>query len=44
LYLPSARQKGFMNFEAKDYRLRPDSFLPGRGFGGKTIGANLSTD
>lgn len=41
LYPSSARQIGFVNFEAQDYRLRPDSPLRGKGFGGKQIGAEL---
>jgi hypothetical protein len=43
IYPSSVQQIGFMNFEAKDYRLRPDSPLRGRGFGGKQIGADLDS-
>lgn len=41
LFPNSARQVGFINFEEKDYRLRPDSPLRAKGFGGKQIGADL---
>lgn len=41
LYPVSVRQIGFVNVEAKDYRLRSDSPLRGKGFGGKNIGADL---
>ena len=41
LYPSSPRQVGFVNFEAGDYRLRPDSPLRGKSFGGKSIGADL---
>jgi hypothetical protein len=34
-------QIGFISIEGKDYRLRPDSPLRGKGAGGKTIGAEL---
>ena len=42
MYPASIRQIGFINPEAGDYRLRPDSPLQGKGFGGKQIGADLN--
>lgn len=41
MYPTSIKQLGFINAEAGDYRLRPDSPLRGKGFGGKQIGADL---
>jgi len=41
LYPASIKQIGFINAEAGDYRLRPDSPLRTKGFGGKHIGADL---
>lgn len=41
LFLNSAGQIGFVNLEAKNFRLRPDSPLRGKGSGGKSIGADL---
>ena len=42
MYPASVKQLGFVNAEAGDYRLRPDSSLRGKGFGGKSIGADLN--
>lgn len=41
MYPSSLRQLGFMNYEAQDFTLRPDSPLRGKGFQGKNIGADL---
>lgn len=41
LYPVSIRQLGFSDYEKKDFRLRPDSPLRGKGFQGKNIGADL---
>lgn len=41
MYPPSLRGLGFMSFEARDFTLRPDSTLRGKGFQGKNIGADL---
>ncbi|HEX8370387.1 MAG TPA: hypothetical protein VF604_17705 [Pyrinomonadaceae bacterium] len=41
MYPSSLRQLGFVNFEARDFTLRPDSTLRGKGFQGKNIGADL---
>ena len=41
LYPNSINQIGFVNADAGDYRLRADSPLREKGFGGKTIGADL---
>ncbi|HLM62239.1 MAG TPA: hypothetical protein VK308_15650 [Pyrinomonadaceae bacterium] len=41
MYPSSIKQLGFINADAGDYRLRPDSPLRGKGFGGKQIGADL---
>jgi hypothetical protein len=41
MYPSSLRQLGFVNFEARDFTLRPDSPLRGKGFQGKNIGADL---
>lgn len=40
-YPNSLDQIGFMNLNAKDYRLKSDSSYLKKGFGGKQIGANL---
>jgi hypothetical protein len=41
MYPSSIKQLGFINADAGDYRLRPDSSLRAKGFGGKQIGADL---
>jgi len=41
MYPVSIKQLGLVNPEAGDYRLRPDSPLRTKGFGGKPIGADL---
>jgi hypothetical protein len=41
LYPNTVRQLGFINYEAQDFRLRPDSPLRGKGFQGKNIGADF---
>jgi len=41
MYPSSLRQLGFVNFEARDFTLRADSPLRGKGFQGKNIGADL---
>jgi hypothetical protein len=41
MYPSSLRQLGFVSSEARDFTLRPDSSLRGKGFQGKNIGADL---
>lgn len=41
VYPASLRQIGFGNFEARDFSLRADSPVRGKGFQGKNIGADL---
>jgi hypothetical protein len=41
MYPASLRQLGFANSAARDFTLRPDSALRGKGFQGKNIGADL---
>ncbi|HEY0048752.1 MAG TPA: hypothetical protein VGB68_05670, partial [Pyrinomonadaceae bacterium] len=41
MYPSSLRQLGFVNFESRDFTLRSDSSLRGKGFQGKNIGADL---
>lgn len=41
MFPPSFKQLGFVNPEAADYRLKPDSPLKKRGLNGSDIGANL---
>ena len=41
IYPGSASSLGFMAFAERDYRLRPESPLSNKGFGGRPIGANL---
>lgn len=41
MYPSSLRQLGFVNFEARDFTLRPESPMRGKGFQGKNIGADL---
>ncbi|HEX9962691.1 MAG TPA: hypothetical protein VGB00_17295 [Pyrinomonadaceae bacterium] len=41
MYPASLRQLGFGNSAARDFTLRPDSALRGKGFQGKNIGADL---
>lgn len=41
IYPGSASSLGFLGFAARDYRLRPESVLAKKGFGGGPIGANL---
>lgn len=41
IYPTSIKQIGFIDEQAGDYRLRPDSPMRSKGFGGKLIGADL---